>query len=343
MTSKEQPRIEMRPFAAADFPAVRALYRKVWHGEARDERYDRMRFVETMDGVCPGVVAMDGETCAGFYMIWPMTLCVGATLVPAGQSIDTMTSLDYQGQGIFTRLARATYELAAQRGIQVLIGAPNAASYPGFMRRLSWAHPCEIITYVRPLSLSGAVPFGAALTPAARLLPLAGEAGVETREEAPAGEALAAFLAAIPAERGIWRVRRTAQWYAFRYQPAGKFDYRWVSVYRDGALAGLAIWGMPLAPDGRLVRANLVELVGLDAAARRAAAAGAVRAARAAGAHVIAAATTSKPLAAPLRSNGFLRYRSGPLIARTLGPQSFDANPFGAGSWGLFGADFDFV
>jgi hypothetical protein len=37
MTSREQPRIEIRPFAAADVPAVRALYRKVWHGEVRDE------------------------------------------------------------------------------------------------------------------------------------------------------------------------------------------------------------------------------------------------------------------------------------------------------------------
>ena len=50
MTSREQSRIEIRPFAAEDFPAVRALYRRVWHGEVRGERYDRMRFVEGMNG-----------------------------------------------------------------------------------------------------------------------------------------------------------------------------------------------------------------------------------------------------------------------------------------------------
>ncbi len=343
MTSREQPGIEIRPFAAADFPTVRALYRKVWHGEIRDERYDRMRFVGGINGSTIASVAMDGARCVGFFMLWPMTLTDGSRAVAAGQAMDVMTDPGCQGRGIFPRLAKATCDTAAQKRLQVLFGVPNALIFPGYIKRLSWAVPCKITTYVRPLSLSGVVPLGAALTPAVRLLPLAGEAGVETREEAPAGEALAAFLAAIPVERGIWRVRRTAQWYAFRYQAAGKFDYRWVSIYREGALAGLAIWGMPLASDGRLVRANLVELVGLDAAARRAAAAGAVRAARAAGAHVIAAATTSKPLAAPLRSNGFFRYRSGPLIARTLGPESFDANPFDAGSWGLFGADFDFV
>jgi len=343
MTPQEQPRIEIRPFVAADFPAVRALYRKVWHGEVRDERYDRMRFVEGMNGATIASVAMDGASCVGFFMLWPMTLTDGSRTVAAGQAMDVMTDPGYQGRGIFPRLAKATCETAAKQGLQVLFGAPNASIFSGYIKRLSWAVPGKITTYVRLLSLSGVVPFGAALTPAVRLLPLAGEAGVETREEAPAGEALAAFLVAIPAERGIWRIHRTAQWYAFRYQPAGKFDYRWVSIYRDGALAGLAIWGMPLVSDGRLVRANLVELAGLDAAARRLAAAGAVKAARAAGAHLIAATTTAKLLAAPLRSNGFLRYRSGPLIARTLGPESFDANPFDAGSWGLFGADFDFV
>ncbi len=267
MTSQEQPGIEIRPFAAADFPTVRALYRKVWRGEVRDERYDRMRFVGGINGATVASVAMDGARCVGFFMLWPMTLTDGSRAVAAGQAMDVLTDPDCQGRGIFPRLAKATCDTAARGGVQVLFAAPNAASYPGFMRRLSWAHPCEVITYVRPLSFSGAVPLGAALTPVARLLPLAGEAGVEKREEAPDGEALAALLAAIPAERGLWRVCRTTQWYAFRYQPAGKFDYRWVSVYRDGALAGLAIWGLPLASDRRLVRANLVELVGLDAAA----------------------------------------------------------------------------
>ncbi len=183
MTSREQPRIEIRPFVAADFPAVRALYRKVWHGEERDERYDRMRFVGGIDGSTIASVAMDGARCAGFFMLWPMTLTDGSRAVAAGQAMDVMTDPDFQGQGIFPRLAKATCDTAAQQGLQVLFGAPNTLIFPGYIKRLSWAVPCKITTYIRPLSLSGAIPLGTALTPAARLLPLASEAGVQKREK----------------------------------------------------------------------------------------------------------------------------------------------------------------
>ena len=63
---------------------MRALYRKVWHGEVRDERYDRMRFVEGINGSTIASVAMDGARCVGFFMLWPMTLTDGSRAVAAG-------------------------------------------------------------------------------------------------------------------------------------------------------------------------------------------------------------------------------------------------------------------
>lgn len=343
MTLPGQHEIEMRPFAEADFEAVRSLFSKVWHGAVRTMPHDRMRFADGPTGATIASVAMLGARCVGFFTLWPMTLTDGVREVAAGQAMDVMTDPGFQGQGIFPRLARMTCESAARRDVQILFGAPNGLIFPGYVKRLNWAAPARISTYVRPLSLSGLVPLGAALTPALRLLPLSAGRGAQLSIEPPAPDELERFLAGLSPERGVWRVHRTPEWYAFRYQPAGMVDYSWVSVRRNGELAGLAIWGLQRERPGKLVRGNLVELLGRDVAARRSALAGAVRACSAAGAHLIAATTTSRSLAKLFRRSGFLRYRSGPLIVRTLGWESFDANPFVADSWDLMGADFDFV
>jgi GNAT superfamily N-acetyltransferase len=334
--------LEMRPFERADLPAVRELYRKVW-SENRDERYDAMRFTDTLDGLCPGVVAMDGRVCAGFYMVWPMPLTDGRRVVSGGQSIDTMTSPDHQGRGIFTRLAAACYRLCAESGMEVLFGAPNAASYPGFMRRLSWDHPCDIVTCGLPLSLAGAVPFGRV---ADRALSLLGRgslgAGYEVEEREPAQEELSALLSEAGTPRSAWSVARSPEWYRFRYQAAGGSDYLWICLRRGGSIRGLSILGFPRAAGGRLRRANLSELIAMDENERRMLSRATADAARRRGRNLLVALTTRRETAATLRKSGFFRLRRAPLIARTLGPSCFEANPF-APSWDLFGADFDYL
>ena len=44
--------------------------------------------------------------------------------------MDTMTHPDYQGQGVFTKLAKACYDITAIDGYRVLYGFPNPYSYP---------------------------------------------------------------------------------------------------------------------------------------------------------------------------------------------------------------------
>lgn len=331
-----------RAVSAADFPAVRDLYARVWE-RTRDEAYDRMRFLETMDGLPVAATAWSGEDLAGFFTVWPLELTDGRNVVQGGEAMDVMTDNRFRGKGVFPTLADMTMKMAAERGLKLLFGAPNTAIYQTYLKRLAWASPAFLRTYVRPLSLTGAAPFGGLAAPAFALWPRGAGGGTTIAHERPSAEALVACLAADKPKRGKWRVHRTPAWYEFRYRAAGKFDYRWVTVLRDGAPVAFAIWGLALDGGTRLRRANLAEVIGADRAARQAATAAAVSGAARAGANFLAVTMTCEMRAREFRANGFLPYSKSPLIAKTLGPDAFDANPFMTDGWDLFGADFDFI
>jgi GNAT superfamily N-acetyltransferase len=333
--------LDFREFQDEDFDAVRTLYQEVWR-EARDERYDRMRYLETMHGRCIATIAMDGDVCAGWWMVWPLTFAAGPETVLGGQAIDTMTHPAYQGRGLFVRLASMNNELCAKHGLKLLIGMPNRQAVGGYQRHLAWATPTSISAYVRPLSLRGFMPGGGIFSPALRLLPTTRTRGREVGRERPSDVQLEACLSASAAPKNIWRIQRSPRWYSYRYQAAGKVEYRWCAVYKDGALDGFAVWGLPVDRSVGMTRANLVDLVGSDEGMEVAAGA-AVRDARDAGADLLAALVTSKVRAKPLVRNSFVRYRATPLIARGLDAASFSANPYDARAWDLFGGDFDIV
>ncbi|MBP6334792.1 MAG: GNAT family N-acetyltransferase [Bacteroidia bacterium] len=65
----------------------------------------------------------------------------------AAQSGDTMTHKAHTGKGLFTELAKLTYALAKEKGIQFIFGFPNKNSYPGFVKKLSWQCPGTLKEY----------------------------------------------------------------------------------------------------------------------------------------------------------------------------------------------------
>jgi hypothetical protein len=71
-------------------------------------------------------------------------------------SLNTATHPQFQGKGLFTKLAAMTYEAAAAQGFAAVYGVANANSTPGFVRKLGFQ-------LVRPLdALVGVGPVGAA-------------------------------------------------------------------------------------------------------------------------------------------------------------------------------------
>jgi hypothetical protein len=53
-------------------------------------------------------------------------------------SLNTATHPRHQGKGLFTQLAKLTYELGADEGYECVIGVANANSTPGFIRKLGF-------------------------------------------------------------------------------------------------------------------------------------------------------------------------------------------------------------
>ncbi len=84
---------------------------------------------------------------AAFYGVFPyMTEYKGKQYL-AAQSGDTMTHPQHGGKGLFTTLAKMTYELAKQEGIQFIFGFPNKNSYHGFTKKLDWIHTENMVNY----------------------------------------------------------------------------------------------------------------------------------------------------------------------------------------------------
>lgn len=86
---------------------------------------------------------LDGELAAHYVTI-PRFYQVGGENVPGVLSVNTATHPNHQRRGLFTRLAAATYERAANEGYQYIIGVANAQSIHGFLNQLEFEHLGQI-------------------------------------------------------------------------------------------------------------------------------------------------------------------------------------------------------
>lgn len=96
-----------------------------------------------------GFIAYHIETneAAAFYGVYSYPINYDGKQYSAVQSGDTMTHVNHGGKGLFTTLAKLTYELAEKNGAQFVFGFPNQNSYPGFVKKLNWIHNESLSTY----------------------------------------------------------------------------------------------------------------------------------------------------------------------------------------------------
>jgi len=83
-----------------------------------------------------------------YYGVFPIISIYGNERVLCAQSGDTMTHPDYQGKGLFIKLAEETYKLAKIEGVNFVFGFPNSNSYWGFIKKLNWIHYADINNYI---------------------------------------------------------------------------------------------------------------------------------------------------------------------------------------------------
>ncbi len=80
----------------------------------------------------------DDEGRAGHYAVVPCALADGRGPIRGALSLNTAVEERARGGGVFTRLARATYAAARERGIEMVVGVSNANSTHGMVHSLGF-------------------------------------------------------------------------------------------------------------------------------------------------------------------------------------------------------------
>ncbi len=88
-----------------------------------------------------------GGVPAAFYGVYACEVELEGKVYKAVQSGDTMTHKEHTGKGLFTSLAKATYALCKEQGVSFVFGFPNYNSYPGFVKKLNWICPGNMVEY----------------------------------------------------------------------------------------------------------------------------------------------------------------------------------------------------
>ncbi len=110
------------------------------------------------DGRAVGYDAWEGERLAAHYVCVPALARVNGAAVRVLLSLNTATHPDFQGKGLFTKLAEQTFQAGAAQGYDGVYGVANANSTPGFIRKLGFqlVRPLEARIGVGRLHLDGA-------------------------------------------------------------------------------------------------------------------------------------------------------------------------------------------
>lgn len=135
------PEYELRPITVddADIEEMAALLRTVFP-DARHFTSEGLawQYRAGPDGRVVGMNAWAGGVLAAHYATVPMVARVNGTAERGLLSLNTATHPVHQGKGLFTRLAKATYELGASTGHGFVVGVANANSTHGFVNKLGF-------------------------------------------------------------------------------------------------------------------------------------------------------------------------------------------------------------
>lgn len=107
-------------------------------GKLADPAYLHWLYAENPSGAVVGFNAREAGRLAAHYVCIPVTMAVDGVPVKALLSLNTATHPDFQGKGLFTKLAEQTYAAGVAEGAALVYGVANANSTPGFVRKLGF-------------------------------------------------------------------------------------------------------------------------------------------------------------------------------------------------------------
>lgn len=120
----------IREYKKGDEKGIVSLFNEVYN-TSREEEYWNWQFMDNPIGKPIIVVGEDDLKIVGQCTLIPTVIAVKGEEVLAGESVDTMISKDYRGQGLYEKMALKSYELGKAEGIKVKLGFPTQEAYRG--------------------------------------------------------------------------------------------------------------------------------------------------------------------------------------------------------------------
>jgi GNAT superfamily N-acetyltransferase len=107
-------------------------------GDTYGKEYIEWLYKHNPHGTVVGFDAYDADILVAHYVTVPVCYTLNGKKIKGLLSLNTATHPDYQGKGLFTKLAAKTYEYAAQNGFEFVIGVANQNSTHGFLKKLGF-------------------------------------------------------------------------------------------------------------------------------------------------------------------------------------------------------------
>lgn len=136
--------------------AILALRLRVFNEPSYDENRWEWQYIQNPQGKSHINIAVDQNDAtilAGHYAVIPYRLKWKNENILAVQSLDTFTNPDYLRQGVFVELAEKNYQDCLHENVEIVFGFPNQASYPGFVKKLSFIDPFGFKVFKKTLRL----------------------------------------------------------------------------------------------------------------------------------------------------------------------------------------------
>ena len=118
--------INIREYEKGDEEGIVGLFNQIYH-TTREVDYWKWQFIDNPLGQAVIIVAEKDSQIIGQCTLLPNKMVIKGEEVLVGESIDTMISEDYRGQGLYEKLALKSYEVGRSRGMKIRVGFPTDA------------------------------------------------------------------------------------------------------------------------------------------------------------------------------------------------------------------------
>ncbi len=125
-----------------------ALLSETFNNSTLTKEYLDWMYNQNPNGKVVGYNAIFKEKIVAHYALIPIEAEYQNTNFKALHSVNTATSFQHKGKGLFTKLAKMTYDKGLSLGYEFVLGVANTNSLYGFTEKLGWKYISQLDTSI---------------------------------------------------------------------------------------------------------------------------------------------------------------------------------------------------